>query len=215
VTAGGYNLYVISYTNRDSQIAQQVVAQVVNDFSNQSSQFSTDEAQTLLSSYQTLLQKAQYTESQAASTESKYLANHAGESAQQLANDPQYQSLHVATQEAQTNVQNIQQEIGSIQQQITAQGSGSSNLFTTVDAPHALDQPVSRTKTLAIVGAVALVIAILACIIYLLIVLRRDHSIYIPLDLQKVTALPVLMQVPHLTPSSVPFLARANALLDE
>ncbi|HEY0756460.1 MAG TPA: hypothetical protein VGD98_21085 [Ktedonobacteraceae bacterium] len=216
VAAGGYNLYVISYANRDAQMAQQVVTHVVSDFSTQSSQFSTDEAQTLLSSYQTLLQKAQDTERQASSAEVRYLADHPKLSTQDLANDPQYQSLHSATLQAETNVQGIQQEISSIQQQITAQGSGSSNLFTTVDVPHTLDQPVSRTKTYLLVGTVSLIVGLLACIIYLLIVLRRDRSIYTYLDLQKVTALPVLMQLPHLTSPSVPFLIQANApLLDE
>lgn len=210
VTASGYNLYTISYMNLDPQMAQQVVMQVVSNFSSQSSQFSTDEGQTLLSAYQTQLVKAQDAANQAASAEAQYLAAHRDLTTQELANDPQYQSLHAATLQAQSNMQSIQQEIAAIQQQITAQGSGSSSLFTTIDAPHTLEQPVSRTKTLVIVGVVALVIALLAWTIYLLIVLRRDHSIYTPLDLQKVTGLPVLMQLPHLPSTSVPLLTRTS-----
>ena len=210
VTAGGYNLYIVSYANRNPQIAQQVVAQVVGDFTLQSGQFSTDEAQSLLSSYQVLLQKEQGTANQTVLAESSYRAAHPGMNAQALANDPQYQSLSAAAQQAQTNLQNTQQEIGSIQQQITAQGSGSGNLFTMIDVPHTLDQPVSRTRTFLLVGVVALVVALLACVIYLLILLRRDRSIYTPLELQKVTALPVLMQLPRLVPLSVSFIVQTT-----
>lgn len=215
VTPGGYNLYIIAYANRNPQIARQIVSQVVNQFTIQSNRFSLDEAQTLISSYQTLLEKAQEAESQATSSESHYLAKHPGLSVQDLANDPQYQSLHNATQQAQANVQSIQQEIGSIQQQITAQGSGGNNLFTLVDAPHTLAQPLSRTKTYLIVGIVALVVALLACVIYLLIVLRRDHSIYTPLELQRITTFPVLMQLPRLATPAVSFMVQAPSLEEE
>jgi uncharacterized protein involved in exopolysaccharide biosynthesis len=134
---------------------------------------------------------------------------------QELANDPEYQSLHAATQQAQANVQNVQDEIASIQQQITAQGSGSSSLFKTIDAPHTLNQPVSRVKTYLIVGGIALAVALLACVLYLLTIVRRDHSIYTPLELQKVTDLPVLLQLPHLEHALVPALTQAKVLLDD
>lgn len=215
VTAGGYNLYVVSYANRDPQIALQIVGQVINQFSIQSYQFAVDEAQTLVSSYQDLLQKAQDSEKQAEQAEAHYLTTHPGLNAQNEANDPQYQSLHAATQQAQANVQSIQGKIGDIQQQITAQGPGANNLFTQVDAPHTLFQPVSRTKTFLTVGIVALVIALVACIIYLLIVLRNDHSFHTPLELQKVSDLPVLMQLPRLPSPAVAFMVRSLSLDDD
>lgn len=203
VTAGGYNLYVISYANRDPQMAVQVIAQVVSQFVLQSNRFSLDEAQNLLSSYQSLLQKAQETEHEAAAAEAQYLTEHHNPSAQALASDPQYQSLHNATQQAQANVSAIQDTLSTIQQQISAQGTGTNNLFTQVDAPHTLTQPVSRSKTYIIVGVVALLVGLLACVIYLLIALRRDRSIYSPLELQRITSLPVLMQLPRLTTPAV------------
>lgn len=203
-TSGGYNLYVLTYDNRDPVVARAVLAQVVNDFANQSTQFSVAEGQQLLSSYQSQLVAAQNTENQDAAAEAHYLTSHADLNAQELANDPQYQALHAQTVQAQNNVQSIQNEISTIQQQISAQGSGASSLFKIVDSSHVLTQPVSRLKTYLYVGGVAFAVALLACVLYLLVILRRDRSVYTPLDLQKVSAWPVLMQLPRLTAKVVP-----------
>lgn len=215
VVSQGYDLYTVSYANRSPQVAQRVVAQIVSDFSSQSTQFSNNEAQVLLTAYQAQLVKAQGDVQQAAAAETKYLAAHPGLSAQELATDPQYQALHAATAQAQNNVQNIQEQIATIQQQITAQGSGSSGLFIQMDAPHVLNQPVSRAKLYLTVGGVALAVAVLACTIYLLIILRRDRSLYTPLDVRKVTTLPVLMQLPNLPAAAVLHLKQVDSLLEE
>lgn len=211
VTSQGYNLYIVHYANRNPQVAQQVVAYVLNDFENQSDQFSSDEGQQLLEAYQTQLVKAQDAENQAAKAEAQYLSAHPGLSAQQLANDPQYQTLHAQTVQQQTNVQNIQNEISSIQQEISTQGSGSGSLFRIVDASHVLTQPVSRLKTYLYVGVISLVVALLACTLYLLVLIRRDRSIYTLADVQKITSLPVLMQAPHLPSAVLPRLVEAGA----
>ena len=50
-------------------------------------------------------------------------------------------------------------------------------------------QPVSRTKNYLIGGGAGLVVALLACVIYLVIVVRRDHGVYSAEDLQDVVAL--------------------------
>ena len=212
ITSQGYNLYLISYANRDPQMAQRVVAQIVNDFGNQSTQLSVEEGQQLLNAYQAQLVSAQSAENRAATAESSYLSAHPGLSVQQLANDPQYQSLHAQTLQAQSNVQSIQNEISSIQQQISTQGSGPASLFKLIDAPHLPSQPVSRLKNFLYAGGISLAIALLGCILYLVILLRRDRSIYTPLDLRKVTNLPVLIQLPHVAPAVVPHLLEAGAV---
>jgi uncharacterized protein involved in exopolysaccharide biosynthesis len=209
--ATGYNLYTITYANRDAKTARSVIEQVIKDFGDRSIQLSIGEGRQLLADYQTQLAQAQDKEKQAVIAEQAYLSAHPGLSSQQLENDPQYQALHAQTLQAQNNVANIQASINQIEQQINEVGTSSDSLFKTVDAPYILSQPVSRTKTYITVGGISLAVALLACTIYLLILIRGDRSIYTPLDLQKVTSLPVLMQLPSFSSPVVSYLIESQA----
>ena len=109
-----------------------------------------------------------------------------------MANDPQYALLDTQRQQAQLTVQNLHNTINTIQQAITTQGTQSSTLFQVVDTPQVPYQPVSRTKNYLIGGGAGLVVALLACVIYLVIVVRRDQGVYWAEDLQEVVAYPII-----------------------
>jgi hypothetical protein len=202
----GDNLLTIDYANIDPLVAQKVVQVVVQDYGQQSTQFSTYEGQQLLTAYQAQLVSAQNAEHQAASTESQYLSSHPSLTPAELPNDPQYQSLHAQTVDDQTNVQNIQSEIATVQQEVSTQGTSADSLFKIVDQAQVLSSPVSRSKSFIYAGGISFAVALLACLIYLIVLLRRNRGIYTPPDLQKVTVLPVLMQLPHVVPESVSYL---------
>jgi len=52
----------------------------------------------------------------------------------------------------------------------------------------------------------------LGCAFYIVISARRDHGVYTDRDLQKVTDLPVVMQLPRLTSSTMPLLVEESVL---
>lgn len=203
VTPQGYNLFTISYTNRNPQIAQQVLQAVIQNYGARSLSLSTAEGQNLLQNYQTQLQQAQEQQSQAIVAEQRYAADHRNLTPAELAADPQYQQLDAVTKQAEANVQNIQNAINTIQQSMGANGSGASTLFQIVDAPRTPILPVSRTKNYLTSGGIGVGIALLADIIYLVILARRDRSIYSAYDLQDLVSLPVLIQLPTFVSTSV------------
>jgi uncharacterized protein involved in exopolysaccharide biosynthesis len=209
VGAQGYNLFVITYTNANPQVTQQVIQAVIQNFGLQTQGFSVVEGQHLLEGLQTELAKAKQDAATAAAADSKYISNHPSLTKADLLSDPQYGLLHAQTLQDQATLTNIQTNIATISQEISAQGAGSDNLFKVLDAPALPDRPVSRLKTLLLGGGVGLGIAVLACILYVLIAIRRDRTVYTPLDLQKVTALPVIMQIPHLAETTVLQLAKS------
>lgn len=204
VAAQAYNLLVITYTNPNPQVAQQVVQAVIKNFGLQSQGFTVVEAQKLLAGLQTQLAKAKQDAANAVAAESKYIAAHPSLSKTDLLNDPQYQLLQAQAQNAQTTLTNVQTNIATINQEISAQGSGADNLFKVLDAPYV--QGVSRTKTYLMGGGVGLGLAIAGCLLYVIFATRRDRSVYTPLDLQKVAAFPVVMQLPYLTGKTIPLL---------
>ena len=124
-----------------------------------------------------------------------------------MANDPQYSLLDTQRLQAQSTVQNLHNTINTIQQAINTQGTQSGTLFQVVDAPQVPYQPVSRTKNYLIGGGAGLVVALLACVIYLVIVVRRDQGVYSAEDLQDLVAYPIIMQVPNLTSNAVSLLS--------
>jgi uncharacterized protein involved in exopolysaccharide biosynthesis len=208
IQSQGYNLFVISYTNTNPLVAQQVVEAVVQNYALQSQGFTVDEAQNLLQNYQTQLAQAQKAAQTAATAESQYLLAHPDLKTNTLINDPQYALLHQQTQQAQTALINIQTEIASLNQQIGAQGTGSDNLFKVIDPAVKPIKPVSRTRQFLIAGGIGLVIALVACAVYIVILVRRDHAIYAVIDLQKVTTYSVVMQLPRLTSPALSLLIR-------
>jgi hypothetical protein len=216
VQAQGYNLFVISYSNRDPHVAQQVVASIIQAFGLQSLEFSTFEGDTLLQSYQAQLDTARKDADAAAVAEAQYLAAHPN-----LANeilrlnpqygelaDPQYALLHARTQQAQAVVDNIETQIAAIRQDISSQKNGTDSLFKVIDAPIVPIHPVGRVKDYLIYGATGLVLGLAACALYIVMALRRDRAVYAVDDLQRVTAYPVVLQLPDLTSVSVPLLLK-------
>ena len=115
--------------------------------------------------------------------------------------DPEYANLDVKRIQAEAAVQNIQDIINTIQQSISTQGTGANNLFKVIDAPQT-GTPLPRSKNYLVGGGVGLGIALLACTIYLVILVRRDRTIYSAYDLQNSSAFPVVMQLPKLSPTS-------------
>ena len=219
VVTEGDNLFTVSYTSTNPQVAQEVVASVIQNYSIQSRTFSTTENQSLfnlLKNYESQLAVAKHDLNAATTTENQFLAAHPNESQSQLLNDTQYVQLHVRTVQSQTNLQDTQNSINTVSQEITTvQGLGVDSLFTTLDVPEVPSLPVSRTTQLIIGGSIGLGLALLACALYLFIIIRRDRSIYTAYDLRNTMPFPVVMNIPHVasTPlsQSIKISAKRNA----
>jgi len=205
-TPDGTNLFVIDYINRNPLVAQRVLNLVIKNYASQSTAFAVAEGQQLLAGYQTSLATAQADAQASAQAEAQYIAAHPNLAPQQLANDPHYGLLHAKTQQDQTAVQNIQETIDTINQEINTQGSGVDSLFKMIDAPNLPIQPVSRAKLYLLSGGIGLGGGLLACALYIVILVRRDRAVYMASDLQKVTTLPIVMVSPHLTPTKMSLL---------
>ena len=203
ITPSAYDLFEISYTNRNPHIAQQVVASIIANYGTQGLGLSIAEGQNLLGSYKTQLANAQKSLNDAVTAETQYARAHPNLDQAQLANDPQYTLLDNERLQAQSTAQNIHNTINTIQQAINTQGTQSGTLFQVIDAPQVPYLPVSRTKNYLIGGGAGLAVALLACIVYLVMVVRRDHGVYSADDLQNVVAFPIIMQVPNMTPHAV------------
>ena len=208
VVPQGYNLFVVSYINRNPRVAQQVVQAVIANYAAQSQGLTITEAQQLLANYQPQLVKAKNDAAAAAAAETQYLLAHPDLKREVVITDPQYALLHAETLQAQDTLQGIQTHIASINDQLTAQGTSSDSLFRVVDAPVVASRSASRIKQFLIAGGIGLGVAIIACAVCIVILVRRDRAVYSPLDLQKVTTLPVIMQLPHLGSSIVPLLVQ-------
>ncbi|MGB8347776.1 MAG: hypothetical protein WCD86_23040 [Ktedonobacteraceae bacterium] len=206
IVSQGYSLYTLAYQSSQPQIAQQVLQAVIQNFSQQSQGLTHLEGQQLLDSYQSQLAKAKQASATAANAAQQYLLQHPEveqiilRSSQQYAASiyPDYALLYQQIQQDQAAVQNIQASIATVQQQMGAQGTSAGSLFKVLDTPDLPLIAMSRMKTLLIAGGAGLGVALLACAIFILILVRRDHGIYTPLDVQNVTSLPILIQIPSL-----------------
>ena len=208
VTAQSYNLFQIAYTNPDARIAQQIVHSIVENYGPQSLILSAAEGKNLLLSYQQQLQTAQAAENAAADAEAKYVQSHPQIGPTNLSSDPGYQQLNAAFVQAQQNVQSIKNTISTIQQSISASSGGTESkdgntLYQVIDEPQLPDQPVSRSQSLIAGAGVSLAVALLADVVYLVILVRRNRAIYSAYDLQECVTLPIIMQLPTFTASSV------------
>ena len=206
ITPSAYDLFEISYVNRNPYVAQKVVAAIINNYGTQGLGLSIAEGRNLLESYQTQLAEAQKNLNQAVSTETAYARAHPTLTQAQLANDPQYALLDTQRLQDQTTVQNLHGTINTIQQAILTQGTQSGTLFQVIDAPQVPYQPISRTKNYLIGAGAGLVVALLVCVIYLVVVVRRDHGVYSADDIQDVVSFPIIMQVPNFTSGAVSLL---------
>ena len=122
----------------------------------------------------------------AVKAEAQYVATNPN--VQQM-NNPEYANLDLKRIQAEAAVQNIQDIINTLQQSISTQGTGPNNLFKVIDAPQT-GTPLPRSKNYLVGGGVGLGIALLACTIYLVILVRRDRTIYSAYDLQNSSAFP-------------------------
>lgn len=199
----GYNLFSITYTNTNPQVAQQVVAAVVHHYGLASQSVVANEGQNLLPTYQTQLAQAQNAAQSATAAEQTYIQAHPGITQTQLQSDPQYQQLVTQAQQAQQNVQNLQAIVTSLQQDISTHVLGAQGLYQVIDSPVASDKPLSQLKSLMLAGGIGLAIALLACTAFILLVMRRDQTIYSLRDLQKITTHAVVMELPQLSSRTV------------
>lgn len=210
------NLFQITYANRNPQVAQQVVAAVVQYFGRRSIAFSQFQGQQLLQNYQVQLVAAKQAAAAAAAEETQYLSAHpkiakdiliAGITYAELIN-PNYALLQVQIEQAQSSMQAIQNQIAITQLQISALGSSADNLFEVIDAPLVASRPQSRSMDYLIAGGMGLVIALLACTLYIIILVRGDRTLYTTIEIERVTTYPVVMQFPRLSPKTVPHLVK-------
>jgi len=197
----GYDLFSISYANHDPKVAQQVIEAVIQNYDVQSQQFNLATGQKLLESYQAQLVSARQAAAAATAAETLYLRSHPALTANGASplSDLRYAQLDAQRLETQTKLQDIQTSIDTINQEIDTQGLGADSLFRVLDPPFVANQPVSRLGLLLTAGGTGLGLGLLACILYIVILVRRDHSVRTALDLRKVTALQIVMQLPHLT----------------
>ncbi len=207
ITPSDEYLFTISYTNRNPRIAQQIVASIITNFGRQGLELSITEATNLLAGYQTQLAAAQKDLNTAIAAETQYAHSHPTQTPNQLlASDSQYAQLDTQKSQAQATVQGLQTTINTIQQTINTEGTQTATLYRVVDAPLLPYIPVSRTKSYLVGGGIGLVIAILADVLYLVIIVRRDRGVYSAHDLQDLVAFPVIMQLPNLTTGAISLL---------
>lgn len=204
VKADGYNLFVITYTNDNSQVAQQVITSVIRAYASQSIAFSTAEGQRLLENYQTQLTTAQHEADAAVRAEAQFLHSHPKLGQNNLSNDPEYAQLHAQTQQAQGKLSTIQNQIATLNGEINTQGLSADSFFRVLDNP--VVRPVLRVKLFLTAAGIGLAAAILACALYIVIVVRRDRTLYTARDLQKVTTSSLVIQLPRLTSTAVSLL---------
>ena len=192
VTARGTNLYEVTYTSSDGRIATQVVASVVKEFQLQGEGFSVLEGQRLLQADQNQLSQAQADANAAAQKESAYLGAHPNAT---VGNDPQYALLDSQRAQAQSTLQSIQSTIATLSQELAIQNTGGDTFFRTLDPP-IVPQATSRTKLLLTTGGVGAALGLVTCVIYILILVRRDRTFYDAIDVEKATSYPILVEVP-------------------
>lgn len=199
VTATPVGAYIVSitYDNKTPAAAQAVVKAVIDEYGTTAAAFATSESKQLLLIYQEQLQQAQDASNQATAAAATYLREHPSAA---IDKDPQYAALTTSATNALGNVTQIQGQIDTINNTIQTIGVGSNTLFTVVDQPATSASPISRTKTLIEGVAIGAVVGLLACIIFIVIMMRRDRTIYSVADLQKITEAPVLLQIPHMPP---------------
>ena len=200
VTVRGNNLYEVTYTNKSSHVAYQVITAVIKEYQVQGQGFSVVEGERLLQGYQSQLTQAKNAADNDAKTESQYLTSHPAltQAGASPLNDPEYSLLDAKRLQSQSTLQNLQTTIATIDQEIATQSAGTDSFFKTLDSPLQPDVAVSRTKTLLVTGGAGAAIALLMCVVYILMLVRRDRTLYTPLELQKLTGRRVLMQLPQL-----------------
>lgn len=208
VQTQGYDLFTITYTSTDPQIAQRVVAAVIDNYGQQSQRNVAPEEQNLLKTFQTDLSLAQQYVQSAVTAELQYTQSHPKLTELDLQHDPQYQQLHAQTQQTQLNLQSIQTGLSTLEQNITTHRIIAANLYKVLDPPTVPSRPVGRLKTILLGLGMGLAVAILASALFMALALRRDRRVYTSSDLHKVTTYPIVMELPRLSPKTVSILVK-------
>lgn len=209
IVALGTTLFTITYTNHNPQLAQEVVTAVIQNYGSQSQSLNTAAGKNLLQGYQTQLAQAKSALNAAVTAAAAYINTQTGVTQAQLLTDQKYILLQAQISQATNTVQSIQNSITGIRQQIAIQGSSANSLFKVIDAP-TVSQPVSRLSLFILGGGTGLALALLAATLYIIMLVRYDHSVRTAPDLQQVTDFPVVMQVPYLSSKTVPLLVEAS-----
>ena len=217
ITSLGNNLFQITYTNTNPVVAQQIVAAVMKYYAVESQKNSVVVTQQLLQTYDMQYVKAEQNKDAAVAAESTYLNSHPGLTStgkNALQADPQYNLLHKQTLQAQTTLDDLHTIITRINEQIADQislrGNGPDSLFRVIDNPEVAKHPVSRTKLFLLAGGIGLGLAVLLGALYIAILVRRDRGVYTALDLQRVTSIPVIVELPALTSQAASFLIKQS-----
>ena len=193
----GYNLFQITYTNTDPVVALQVVKAVVSHYGTDSGSAATAEGQQLVTAYGQELNTAEKQAKVDTQKAAQYLQQHNLTPAQALV-DPQYQLLVAQVNQDNAVVATLQGDINTVQQELTEVGGGSAGSYTVIDPPSVPSRPQSATKTLLLAGGISLAVGLLAAIVYFLILVRLDQSLYTLADMPNNTPYSVLMQIPRL-----------------
>jgi hypothetical protein len=72
-----------------------------------------------------------------------------------------------------------------------------------VDAPVVAHQAEGRMKLFLTYGGAALGIALLACVLYVIMLVRGDQSVQTKLDLDSMIPYPVVMQLPQVSARNI------------
>lgn len=198
VSTSGDNLVTIAYTNKDPGLAQKVVLATIENYGSQAISYETGLSQQLLQYDKEQLTQAQEGVAKATQTIATYLAAHPYATPQQLASDPQYLNLQAQQTQAQAILTNLQNEINTLNYSVAVHAGNSNNLYTVVDPPSIPNHGVSRSKEILLAGVGALLVGLLAIVVYVTLAMRRDRSIYDAHDLAKITDRPLVGVVPVL-----------------
>jgi hypothetical protein len=207
-------LYMISYTSTSPTLAQKVVNSVITQFNTEGAKYTYGNAKNLLQIYTVQLDEIKKEVNKDRESEQNYLKSHpeytqAG--GPNPTNDPQYAALFAKRQQDELRERSLQTNIDNINQLIGTDGSSLQNVFKEVDAPQVPYQSLPRSKQYIMGGGMALGAGILACSIFLLILVRRDRAIYISRDLEKLDNLPVIMGIPQLSAETMKVLTERSA----
>lgn len=212
VTAIGYQLYEITYTNKNPTVAMQVVKAVVAQFDSVSGSQASAEGEQLIATYQGQLKAAQQQADSTTQAAAQYLRDH-NLTAITAQTDPQYQLLNQQAEQARSALANVQANINSVNQQLAMLNNQNGGLFTVIDTPTVPDKPESRSKTFLLVGGIGLALGLLACIGYFLVLVRLDQSVYSSADAQALSEYPVLIEIPRLPRQSTTWIKGADGNL--
>lgn len=196
-TAVGVNVVSITYDNKSAVKARAVVQATIDQYGISAAEFATSESKQLILIYEQQLAQARDTSNQATNAAATYLRDHPGAT---TSKDPEYTVLANNATNALGTVNQIQGQIDTINSTLDTIGAGSNTLFAVVDKAATSANPISRSKLLIEAAAIGGVLGLLAAIIFIVVMMRRDRSIYSVSDLQKLTEAPVLLQIPQMPP---------------